>query len=213
MAEARRLHLGALVMTVAALVLAASSPGALGAPRHLALENDGRPLVRVVVESAARSSCDAVVVVTGGPHAERVEAALAGLDAVVLPNPRWIEGVASSVRAGVAWADAQGFDAVVLVAADRHRASPDHVDALVRLHRRGQQVVATRHAGVIGMPILFARASFQALMGLIGDRGPTDVVPSDAPAVDWIDATEAPTRSGFRMAATRTTRGRTARRG
>ncbi|HEY1956380.1 MAG TPA: NTP transferase domain-containing protein [Polyangiaceae bacterium] len=202
-------------MSIATLVLAACSPGFVGAPRQLALE-EGQPLVRLVSTAAIASACDAVVVVTGGPRTDRVDAALAGLDVVTLPNTRWIEGVASSVRAGVAWADAQGFDAVVIVAADRNRASAEHLDALVRLHRRVHATVATRHEGVLGLPAVFGRPSFRALMGLLGDRGPCELVAASDAAVDWprdVDAEQAPTRSGFRMAAAvRTTRGRTARR-
>ncbi|HEY2365499.1 MAG TPA: NTP transferase domain-containing protein, partial [Polyangiaceae bacterium] len=96
---------------IAALVLAAGSSNRLGTPKQL-VPIDGRPLVRHVVEAANASSCDAVAVILGA-HAQRIEGAIGGLDVVMLPNARWIEGMASSIRVGVAWADAHAFDAVV----------------------------------------------------------------------------------------------------
>ncbi len=174
-------------MTIAALVLAAGSSTRLGAPKQL-VPVGGRPLVRHVVESATESVCDAVAVVLGA-HAQRVEAALEGLDVVSLPNARWIEGMASSIRAGVAWADTQGFDDVVILVADQLRVTRDHVDALVRMQRRGKSMTASRYCGVLGVPAVFARAHFPALMALVGDRGARDVLraASDVAAVDWND--------------------------
>lgn len=187
-------------MTLAAIVLATGAPSAVGVPRQLALVDDGRPLVRVVVEAATRSVSDAVVVVIG-PHAERIERAIAGLDVVQLRNARWIEGAASSIRAGVAWADAQGFDSIVLASADRNRTTTEHLDALVKLHRRGNPIVASRHYGALGLPAVFGRECFRDLMGLLGDRGARDVIASSesVAAIDLAgEDAEAPARSGTR---------------
>lgn len=174
-------------MTIAALVLAAGSPNRLGAPKQL-VPVAGRPLVRHVAEAATGSVCDAVAVILGA-HAQRVEAALEGLDVVCLPNARWIEGMASSIRAGVAWADAQGFDDVVVLVADQLRVTRDHVDALVRTQRRGHTMTASRYCGVLGVPAIFGRPHFPALMALVGDRGARDVLRAspEIAAVDWTD--------------------------
>ncbi len=195
-------------MTVAAVVLASTVPMAV--PKQL-LEDGGLPLVRRVTLAATTSCADAVVVITGGPHAARIARALEGLDFVELPNPRWIEGAASSIRAGVAWADAQGFDAVTLIESDRSRASAEHLDALARLHRRGNAIAATRHADVLGLPACFGRAVFRDLMALLGDRGANDVIraASEIGVVDWTGEPE-PKRSGVR-AGVRSTRSRAGR--
>ncbi len=174
-------------MTVAALVLAAGSSNRLGTPKQL-LPIEGRPLVRHVA-SAARSSCDAVAVVVGA-HATRIESALAGLDVVCLMNARWMEGVASSVRTGVGWAAERGFDGVMLLAADQLLVTREHLDALLRAHKRDRAMVASRYCGVLGVPAVFSRSKFQTLMALAGDRGAREVLREsihDVLPVDWID--------------------------
>jgi molybdenum cofactor cytidylyltransferase len=177
-------------MTVAALVLAAGSSSRLGTPKQL-LPIEGRPLVRHVVEAATASSCDAVAVVLGA-HAPRIESAIGAADVVFLPNARWIEGMASSIRAGVAWADAGGFDAVMVLVSDQLRITTAHLDALVRAHGEDGRPTASRYCDVLGVPAIFPRSHFGALMALVGDRSARDVL-RDAgdgvAAVDWHDGT------------------------
>lgn len=172
---------------IAALVLAAGSSNRLGTPKQL-LPVDGRPLVRHVVEAANASSCDAVAVVLGA-HARRIEGAIGGLDVVVLPNARWIEGMAASIRVGVGWAAAQAFDAVMIVVADQLRVTRDHLDALVIAHRRDKVMSASKYCGVLGVPAVFPRSAYPSLMALAGDRGARDVLraSSEVAEVDWED--------------------------
>jgi molybdenum cofactor cytidylyltransferase len=173
---------------IAALVLAAGSSNRLGTPKQLA-PIDGRPLVRHVVEAANESCCDAVAVILGA-HAQRVEEAIGGLDVVTLPNARWIEGVASSIRVGVSWADAQAFDAVMIVAADQLRVTREHLDALVSEHRKNGAIAASNHCGALGVPAVFPRAVYPSLMALAGDRGARDVLAaasSSVAEVAWND--------------------------
>ena len=173
---------------IAALVLAAGSSNRLGTPKQL-LPVDGRPLVRHVVEAANASSCDAVAVILGA-HAQRIEGAIGGLDVVMLPNTRWIEGMAASIRVGVAWADAQDFDAVMIVVADQLRITRDHLDALVLAHRERNVISASKYCGVLGVPAVFPRSAFASLMALAGDRGARDVLRAssdDVAEVAWDD--------------------------
>ena len=159
---------------IAALVLAAGS--------------SKQPLVRHVVEAANASCCDAVAVILGA-HAQRIEGAIGGLDVVMLPNARWIEGMASSIRVGVAWAGAQDFDAVMIVVADQLRITRDHLDALVLAHRKGNVIAASRYCGVLGVPAVFPRAVYPSLMALAGDRGARDVLraSNEVAEVAWGD--------------------------
>ncbi|HEX4513897.1 MAG TPA: nucleotidyltransferase family protein [Polyangiaceae bacterium] len=174
-------------MIIAALVLAAGSSNRLGTPKQL-VPIDGQPLVRHVVRAANESCCDAVAVILGA-HAQRIEGALGGLDIVMLPNARWIEGMASSIRVGVAWADAQDFDAVMIVVADQLRITRDHIDALVQEHRKNGAMAASKYCDVLGVPAVFPRSTYPSLMALAGDRGARDVLraSNDVAEVDWSD--------------------------
>lgn len=69
----------------------------------------GKPLWRWAVEAAQSAGFDEVFVVTGA----------VALDDVGVHNDRWREGMATSLQAGIAAADAAGHDAVVVGLADQ----------------------------------------------------------------------------------------------
>jgi molybdenum cofactor cytidylyltransferase len=99
-------------------VLLAAGEGSrfTGGPKLLAPFR-GRPLLAWAVEPALGAGLD-VVVVRG---AVDLDDALWGFgDAVtVVDNARWREGQATSLRAGIAWCEAWGFDAAVVGLGDQ----------------------------------------------------------------------------------------------
>jgi molybdenum cofactor cytidylyltransferase len=103
-------------VSTASVVLAAGASSRFDGPTHKLLTPfRGRPLVAWALEHALAGGFDATAVVTGA-------ADLAGLvpeGVVVVLNPDWAEGQATSLRAGVTWARAGGFDAVVIGLGDQ----------------------------------------------------------------------------------------------
>src|SRR5205807_8298927 len=97
---------------VTAIILAAGRSTRMGGPNKLLAELDGKKLVRIVTEQALASKAQGVIVVTGH-QAGQVEKALHGLKVSFVHNPDFAEGLASSVKAGVA-AVPQGADGAVL---------------------------------------------------------------------------------------------------
>src|SRR5665213_1410174 len=86
-------------MRFGCVVLAAGASTLMGTPKQL-LEFEGRALVVRAAEAALASPAWPVVVVLGA-HAETIRPALARLPVLVVENPAWSEGMASSIRAGV----------------------------------------------------------------------------------------------------------------
>lgn len=87
----------------------------MGSPKPL-LEWEGRPLVQYQVQQLRKGGCDLVVVVLGH-RADRVQPFVEGLDVLVVHNPHYREGRATSVRAGssaipssAAWVVVLGVD-------------------------------------------------------------------------------------------------------
>ncbi|HRC57173.1 MAG TPA: NTP transferase domain-containing protein [Kofleriaceae bacterium] len=180
--------------SVAAVVLAAGRSARMGSAKLLE-DLEGKPLVRWAVEAALASAAHPVVVVTGH-RGDEVAAALAGLDVVVAPNPEYQEGLASSLRAGLARALAElpGCDGVLVCLGDMPRVTSDQLDRLLAaFDAELAPIVVPTHERKRGNPVLWARRYFTELASLRGDvgaRGLLDrhaeqicLVPMDDPAI------------------------------
>ncbi len=177
---------------IAAIVLAAGESGRLGRPKQL-LAYRGRTLVRHVVECAAAGGCDPVLVVLGA-RAREVGHEVEQTAAHAVLNPRWSEGLGSSVRAGVealqsGWPQAAG---VLLLACDQPRITADLVRGLLeQLAEPGRRIVACSYAGTVGVPALFDRSLFPELAALAGPGGAKAVIRSH-----WAELTRWPWPDG-----------------
>ena len=160
----------------AAVILAAGTSRRLGRPKQL-VELDGEPLVRRIARIAL-TACDPVAVVSG---AVPLDGPLSGLPVEIVENVFWTEGIASSIRAGIAWAEPA--DAAVLLTCDQVLLDTAHLRAL--LHASGDgRLAASRYAGILGIPAVFPRAFFPVLLALSGDRGAQPLLEPAIP-VDW----------------------------
>ena len=108
-----------------AVLLAAGGSSRMGAVKQL-LDIGGRPMATRAVDAALRSGARPVVVVLGA-NAEVVRAAIADRPIVAAHNAQWQEGVASSIRTGLAAALAAdpSLDAVLLAPCDQPGLSAD----------------------------------------------------------------------------------------
>jgi molybdenum cofactor cytidylyltransferase len=166
---------------VAAIVLASGRSrrfaDAGGAePSKLLAKLDGEPLVRHALAAALASSARPVILVTGHEE-ERVKAAVHGLPARVVHNSDFATGVASSLRAGIAALAADAAAALILLA-DMPRVDAALLDRLIAAFGASQDalVVAPRHGGGRGNPVLLARELFADLARLKGDEGARRIV-------------------------------------
>ena len=161
---------------VAAIVLAAGASRRMRGRDKLMEPVGGRPALRAVAEVAKASRADAVVVVLPPAAAARREA-LAGLEVAVVEAADWAEGMAASIRAGLAAAGEA--DAVVILLADMPEVTAGDVDRLIAAFdpEAGREICRAVSAdGTPGHPVLFGRRFFEALAGLSGDQGAREVV-------------------------------------
>jgi molybdenum cofactor cytidylyltransferase len=163
---------------VAALVLAAGCSTRMGSLNKLLAKLNDVALVARMVDEALASGVQEVFVVTGHQAAE-VRAALSGRPVMFIHNPDHTEGIASSVRAGVATLGAR-FDAVVVCLGDMPRVRADHIDALLRAFQAssGQHVCVPVHRARRGNPVLWPRSYFGQLERLHGDLGARTIIAS-----------------------------------
>jgi molybdenum cofactor cytidylyltransferase len=145
-----------VVVSAGLILLAAGGSARLGRPKQL-LEYEGKTLLRRAVETALASKCRPVVVV---------------LRLVV--NEGWKEGLASSIRAGLAVLEKEprGVEAAILSVADQPQLTPALLDSLIEhQHTTGKKIIAAQYAGVPGPPALFCASLFPQLQTLQGDEG------------------------------------------
>ncbi|HSG95578.1 MAG TPA: molybdopterin-binding/glycosyltransferase family 2 protein [Afifellaceae bacterium] len=172
---------------VAAIILAAGQSRRMGAANKLLATFDGEPLVRRTVMAATASKADPVIVVTGH-MADRVAAALTGLNIEIAHNPDFAEGLATSLRAGLAAVPADAAGALVMLA-DMPGVFGGVIDKLIAAFSPGQgrSIVLPTAAGKRGNPVLWSRAYFPELMALTGDTGARHLLAEHDDAVTSVE--------------------------
>jgi molybdenum cofactor cytidylyltransferase len=157
---------------IAGLLLAAGRSKRFGADK-LTAKLHGKAVVRLSVR--ALLPLDAVYVVVP-PGADAITQALSRLDVRFVVNLARDEGMASSIRAGIA-ALGTDVDAVVIALADQPLASPEVAEVLRERWARGDvSAVVPMYADGQGHPVLFDRTCFAALGALRGDHGARGVL-------------------------------------
>ena len=157
-----------------AVVLAAGASTRFGSPKQL-VRIAGRPLLHTVAARAAEVTGNALIVVLGSGAAQ-LAPLLKHTPGSVVVNRHWREGLASSIRTGVARLP-PSCAAVLLVLADQPAVTSDDLKRLAGTWRRRPQcIVAALFAGTTGAPAIFPRYYFSELAALRGDTGARSIL-------------------------------------
>jgi molybdenum cofactor cytidylyltransferase len=155
---------------IGAVVLAAGRSTRMGTNKLLA-PLAGKPVVRHVVEAALASRARPVVVVTGHQQAE-IEAALHGLDVRFVHNAAYVDGMSTSLKAGMASLPGEDTGCVVLLG-DMPLVRPAIIDRLIDSHlaQPAARALVPVAGGRRGNPVLLTSSLRPVLAGLAGDVG------------------------------------------
>ena len=162
---------------VAAVVLAAGAARRMGRPK-VSLRLGGETFLERIARTCAAGGVGRGLVVTGaGPPPQRLPP---GFERV--HNPRWPEGILSSVQAAVrALGERRGIDALLLVPVDCPAFAAATVAALVAAWRAcAAPVLVPTWQGRRGHPTLFARGTWPALLAAPAGEGARAVVRAHA---------------------------------
>ena len=162
---------------IGVIVLAAGASSRFGGHKLLA-PLGGEPLVRRTVERVLASAADPVVVVLGRDP-ERVRDTLGDLPIRTVVNPRYAEGMSTSLGAGIRALDSSA-EAAIIVLGDQPGIAPEVIDRLISTHRdTGKPIVLPSYRGERGHPVLFAASLFTEIGAIRGDRGAREVIDRD----------------------------------
>jgi molybdenum cofactor cytidylyltransferase len=161
------------------IILAAGASSRLGSPKQL-LPFSGGTLLQHVVSSAAEILEATVIVVTGANRVD-VEKSIKDRGAIVVFNPDWNTGMASSIKAGIEelLKKDRSVDAAILAVCDQPYVNSEVFRSLIAIHEReGKGICASSYGNAVGTPALFSRAYFGSLSSLQGDEGAKKILKS-----------------------------------
>ena len=156
---------------IAALVLAAGQSRRMGGRNKLLASIDGVPMVVRAVDAAIAGVNGGVYVVTGHEH-EQVARALAGRDVHLVHNPRYADGLSTSLAHGLV-ALGQDVDGALVCLGDMPRVTTAHITDLIEAFDplEGRAICVPLWEGKRGHPVLWARQFFAEMGDIAGDVG------------------------------------------
>jgi molybdenum cofactor cytidylyltransferase len=177
---------------LACVLLAAGGSRRLGEPKQL-LRRRGQPLLLhavAAIRAAAPPSTPLIVVL--GAHRSRLRLVLrrAAPDARVVTNPHWADGLASSLRAGLARVP-RGAHALLIALVDQPHVNEAALRRLLAAwRRRPGRPAAANYDNRAGVPAVLPRPYWRAVRSLRGDSGARALL-RGARAVTLVDMPEA----------------------
>ena len=153
-------------MKTAGMVLAAGASSRMGRPKALLAGPDGIPLAARQAAVLRAGGCDPVAVVVGS-QAPEVRAGLPA-DIATVENPRWAQGRATSLQAGIAaFPEADGYFFLPVDAAGVKAGTVRAV--LAAAAGDPERVWRPVHRGQKGNGLWVPRAAARELLGLAAD--------------------------------------------
>lgn len=163
----------------------------MGQPKQL-LKMGSQNLVQRAAQTALSAACHPVVVVTGA-YADEVKQSVRELSVTCIHNAAWNEGMGSSICRGVNTVVdvSPATEAVIILLCDQPMVSPPLLQQLLATHRSTQQpLVASAYANTWGVPALFHRSLFPALLNLAGATGARKLIQQHREAVATVSFPE-----------------------
>jgi molybdenum cofactor cytidylyltransferase len=149
---------------------------------------NGAPVIRRTVDAVLAAGFGEVIVTTGAQHAE-IAAALDGFGVRIIHTPGWDEGMAASIRAGVAALAGKGRGLFVFLG-DMPLVPIDLCDPLARLACDAGYAARPVVSGRPGHPVCFIGNAVRDLALLQGDQGAAHILKHRTEGVAYLETDE-----------------------
>jgi molybdenum cofactor cytidylyltransferase len=156
---------------IGVLLLAAGRSSRMGSENKLLLPTATGPLVRHVATTAHTAGISDIIAVLGY-QAESVGQALRGSVSHMVFNPDFANGMAASIRAGLAAAPAH-WDAAFVMLGDMPLIKAESLKALMAAYdpSQGRSIIVPLVHGQRANPVLWSREHWPQLLNIQGDVG------------------------------------------
>ena len=178
------------MVKIGAVILAAGESRRMGKPKLL-LPLDGASLINYPVSLAIESGLEPIVVI-GGRHIAELEKELATFSPYISikANPRYEEGMSSSLQEGIRALDSK-VDAALIFLGDQPFVPKTVVDIIIKEftvnREQGIRIVRPLYQRLLGHPILFDSSLFNLFDTLQGDEGGKRIIQNHKEHVQFID--------------------------
>lgn len=163
--------------TWAIIILAAGSSSRYGSPKQLVVIKD-KSLLLHAVDTALQTGCKSVFVVLGS-EIDLMKNELNNKPVTIVDNTAWEEGMASSIRCGLATTikEKPSPSFVIFMVCDQPFVSSSLLLKLVEMQKETElPIVACNYGNDKGTPALFHQVFFPSLMKLKGDKGAQKII-------------------------------------
>lgn len=164
-------------MNYGAIVLAAGGSTRMGQSKQT-LDIRGKKLLPKTVDSVLRSHVQSVVVVLGA-SAEDHRRIIKDFPVDVVINQHWAKGMGNSLKAGLSHlaASRPELNAVIVMVCDQPLLESRNIQNLISAFEESKKpVIASRYAGMPGVPVLFDKSYFGKLSALPDNEGAKKVI-------------------------------------
>ena len=169
--------------TSSIIILAAGCSSRMGSPKQL-LQYQGKTLLRRAAETALATHTSSVLAVLGF-ESDRMKRELDNLPIQVVHNPEWREGIASSIRKGLA-SLLPTTDVALIMLCDQPLVTSDLLLRLIAACNEQAPIAATGYDQTSGVPACYGRSLFPELLELKNDQGAKLVIRQDPARVSVI---------------------------
>ena len=171
---------------IALLLLAAGASRRMQGRDKLLEQINGESLLRRVAKSCLASKAGFVITILR-PQDQPRRDALTGLDLVMIDNPLWQEGMASSIRTGLENLPPD-CDGALVTLADMPDVSAYDFNKLIDVFQPDLGMIcrAATQSGQPGHPVLFDKSYFAALAAQTGDKGGKGILATNASEVKLV---------------------------
>jgi molybdenum cofactor cytidylyltransferase len=170
------------------IILAAGASSRLGRSKQL-LNIDGEPLLIRTIHAALAARSKHIVVVLGS-EAELHEKAINHFPLEKVINNNWNKGMGNSIKSGLHHflQTHELIDAVIICVCDQPMITTDHLNSLIaKFTETGATIVASRYAGVHGVPVLFSRDHFEKILDLDDKSGAKQILLQNPDEISDVD--------------------------